>query len=100
MLFPGIAESVSRKLQNKIQKTDLHACFSLHNGKHRYSTQPRYAKAVVQVKLTAGEVIVINESFQQIIKHPRIYGNGIQESFNWLPYLTQRGRAGKRKKRS
>ncbi len=49
------------------------ACFSLHNGKHRYSTQPRYAKAVVQVKLTAGEVIVMNESFQQIIRHPRLY---------------------------
>lgn len=57
------------------------ACFSLHNGNHRYSTQPRYAKAVVHVKLTAGEVIVMNESFQQIIRH-RLYGNEIQESFN------------------
>ncbi len=87
--LPSVAYDPGKTMQ---KKTDAHACFTLHGGKHRYSTQPRYAKSWVNVKLTAHDVLVMNESFQEITRHPRLYGRERKEAFDWLPYLTQLSR--------
>jgi len=71
--------------------TDAYAKFSLEKGKHTYSTAPRYAKSQLMVQLTAYEVIVLDENYREILRHPRLYGPK-QELMNWLPYLTQLSR--------
>jgi len=75
----------------KAVRTDAYAKFSLEKGKHTYSTAPRYAKSQLMVQLTAYEVIVLDENYREILRHPRLYGPN-QEQMNWLPYLTQLSR--------
>lgn len=70
-------------------RTDSYAKFTLEKGKHTYSTAPRYAKGRVFAKLTAHEVIVLDEDYREIVRHSRIYGDGHQEVIDWLPYLSQ-----------
>ena len=70
-------------------KTDAHAKFTLNKGKHSYSTAPKFAKTELCARLTAYEVIVLDESYREIKRHPRLYGDKQQESMDWLPYLTQ-----------
>lgn len=59
----------------------------LNKGLHEYSAAPRYARKTVTVKVTAGEVIVQNESGREIVRHRRLYGDTKQQSMDWLPYL-------------
>ncbi len=75
----------------KAVRTDAYAKFSLEQGKHTYSTAPRYAFSELLVKLTAFEVTVLDENYREILSHPRLYGPK-QEQMNWLPYLTQLSR--------
>jgi transposase len=75
----------------KAVRTDAYAKFSLEQGKHTYSTAPRYALSELLVKLTAFEVVVLDENYREIMRHPRLYGPK-QEQMNWLPYLTQLSR--------
>lgn len=70
-------------------KTNAYAKFSLNAGCHTYSTSPRYANSRLLVKLTAHEVIALDEDWRQIANHRRLYGPNCQESMNWLPYLAQ-----------
>jgi hypothetical protein len=70
-------------------KTDGYAKFTLDTGRHTYSTAPRYAKSRIHARLTAYEVIVLDENYREIAKHPRLYGESYQESMDWLPYLGQ-----------
>lgn len=73
-------------------KTNTYAKFSLNGGKHFYSTAPKYANSRVLVKVTAHEVIPLDESQREIVRHRRLYGDYKQESMDWLPYLTQLSR--------
>lgn len=73
-------------------KTNAHAKFTLNNGRHSYSTAPKYAKTGLYARLTAYEVIVLDESYREVKRHPRLYGEKRQESMDWLPYLTQLAR--------
>jgi len=73
-------------------KTNTYAKFSLNGGRHIYSTAPKFANSRVLVKITAHEVIVLDENHREIVRHRRLYGNNKQESMNWLPYLTQLSR--------
>lgn len=73
--------------------TNNYAQFSLNGGKHIYSTAPKYAKSKVLVKVTAHEVIPLDENRRDITRHRRLYGSNKQESMNWLPYLTQLARS-------
>lgn len=73
-------------------KTNAYAKFSLNGGKHTYSTAPKYAKSRVLVKITVHEVIPLNESHREIVRHLRLYGDYKQESMDWLPYLAQLSR--------
>jgi len=71
--------------------TDSYAKFTLEEGKHTYSTAP-YARSSLLVRLTAYEVIVLDESYREVVRHPRLYGEARQESMDWLPYLDQLAR--------
>ena len=59
---------------------------------HEYSTAPKYANQYVLVKLTAFHIIVLDESYREIVRHERLYGDHKQQSMQWLPYLTQLAR--------
>lgn len=73
-------------------RTNAYAKFSLNNGTHTYSTAPRYASSSVLVKITAHEVIPLDDSHREIVRHRRLYGSAKQESMDWIPYLTQLSR--------
>ena len=59
---------------------------------HTYSTAPKCAGATVLLRITANEVIPLDESHRAITVHRRLYGSGKQEAMDWLPYLTQLSR--------
>lgn len=63
--------------------------FTLNAGLHSYSASPKFANEMVSVKITAYEVIPLDEQFKEIVRHQRLYGNTKQERMDWLPYLTQ-----------
>jgi len=46
----------------------------------------------VYTRLSAHDVIVLDENYREIIRHPRLYGDTKLESMDWLPYLTQLSR--------
>ncbi len=69
-------------------RTNSYAKFTLGKGKHTYSTRPRYANSSLWARLTAHEVVVLDENYREVIRHPRLYG-APKESMDWLPYLTQ-----------
>ncbi|MBF9019020.1 IS21 family transposase [Oceanispirochaeta sp. M2] len=73
-------------------KTNKYGRFYLGNGLHEYSISPRYSGESVRVKITANEVIPLDDSLRDIVKHERLYGNHKQQSMKWLPYLKQLSR--------
>lgn len=73
-------------------RTDAYGKFSLNEGKHLYSTAPKYSKSMIRVRVTAHEVIVLDESLREIVTHKRLYGPQRQERMDWLPYLSQLAR--------
>ena len=87
--LPKIAFDTSKYMT---VKTDGYGKFFLNNGLHEYSVAPKYANKYVLVKLTTNNVIVLDESYRQIVRHDRLYGNYKQQSMQWLPYLNQLAR--------
>jgi transposase len=75
----------------KYQKvnTNGYGKFTLNEGRHIYSTSPKYSNSSVNVKITAYSITPLNDNHDGIIDHPRLYGNEKQESMKWAPYLTQ-----------
>jgi len=73
-------------------KTNDYGRFYLGNGLHEYSVSPKYSKTRVLLKITANEVIPMDESYREIVRHERFYGRYKQQSMKWLPYLTQLSR--------
>jgi hypothetical protein len=73
-------------------RTNGYGRFYLHNGLCQYSVSPRYKDSHVLVKITAFEVIPLDENHRQIVVHERSYGEFKQQSMKWLPYLTQLSR--------
>ncbi|MGI6709589.1 conserved hypothetical protein [anaerobic digester metagenome] len=73
-------------------RTNSYAKFTLNGGKHIYSTAPQFANSELLVKLTAYEAVVLDENYREITAHPRLYGEEMAESMDWLPYLTQLSR--------
>lgn len=66
------------------RKTDNYAKVTFDNN--LYSSSPRYAKENVYVKASSDKVWILNDSYEVIMEHPRLYGNGL-ESMKWLPYI-------------
>jgi transposase len=73
-------------------KTNGYAKFVLNNGMHEYSVAPKYANEHVLVRLTAFNVIVLDECYREIVRHDRLYGDSKQQSMQWVPYLEQLSR--------
>ena len=73
-------------------RTNSMAKFTLHKGKHTYSTAPMYANTSLFAKLTAYEVIVLDKNYREITRHARLYGDKHLEAMDWIPYLTQLSR--------
>lgn len=67
--------------------TDKWGKFTLNAGKHIYSAAPELAQQEVWLKITAGFVTVMDSRQQEITTHRRLYGDEVQESMQWLPYL-------------
>ena len=88
--LPAVAFEVCRY---ESVRTDGYGKFSLERGRHSYSSAPRYANRHVTVKLTAHEVVVLDESLREIIRHRRLFGERRQERMDWIPYLTQLARS-------
>jgi len=61
--------------------------FYLNKGLHEYSVSPAYPTELVNLKLTSETVTVMDSDMNEIITHPRLYGDTKQESMEWLPYL-------------
>jgi len=73
-------------------KTNGYGKFLLNKGLHEYSVAPKYANMYVLVKLTAFHVVVLDDSYREIVRHDRLYGDHKQQSMKWLPYLNQLAR--------
>ena len=74
------------------RRCDAYGMVSLEGGRHRYSTSPRYAGGQVQMKITATQVIILDDSLRPVVSHKRLYGTEKQQQMDWLPYLTQLSR--------
>ena len=66
------------------RRTDHYAKVSFDNN--LYSSSPRYAQENVYVKASSDNVWILNQSYEVIIEHKRLYGKGL-ESMKWLPYI-------------
>jgi len=73
-------------------RTNGYGRFYLNNVLCQYSVSPRYKDSRVFVKITAFEVIPMDESQRHIVVHERFYGDFKQQSMKWLPYFTQLSR--------
>lgn len=52
-----------------------------------YSSSPKVAGKEVWIKANAHYVEILDEDYQSIVQHRRLYGKN-QETMNWYPYLT------------
>lgn len=84
--IPEIEFDLSRKTSIT---TNNWGKFYLHKGMHEYSSSPKHANTVVNLKFTSSLVIVMDENYREIVRHCRLYGDTKQQSMNWLPYLKQ-----------
>ncbi len=73
-------------------QTNGYGKFTLNKGLYTYSSSPKFANEMIAVKVTAYEVIPLDEQFKEIVIHHRLYGDTEQERMDWLPYLTQLSR--------
>ena len=68
-------------------KTDAYGRFTLENGKHEYSSAPKFALGPVNVRLDSTFVTVLDDDYREIVTHKRLYGDERQSSMEWIPYL-------------
>ena len=66
------------------RRTDHYAKVSFDNN--LYSSSPKYAQENVYIKASSDNVWILNQSYEVIIEHKRLYGKGL-ESMKWLPYI-------------
>jgi len=67
-------------------RTDKYGKFTVDNGRHRYSASPAFCEDTVRLRITSSEVIVMDSSLHEIVRHRRLYGDDF-ESMDWIPYL-------------
>lgn len=90
MQLPAVSLDVSKYIT---VKTNDYGRFYLNGGLHEYSVSPKYANSRVFVRITANEVIPLDDSHREIVRHERFFGQTKQQSMKWLPYLTQLSRS-------
>jgi transposase len=70
----------------KLQKGKTDKYGKVKYDKKLYSTAPSFAQREVWIKASANEIAVLDEKYNIIQKHKRIYGDK-RESINWVPYI-------------
>jgi transposase len=65
-------------------KADNYA--KVRHENQRYSSAPSYAGKQLWMKIGAHEIDLLNQDYQKIIRHDRLYGEP-KESMQWVPYL-------------
>ena len=85
MPLPSIRFDTSRIITGL--STDGYGCFTLDKGKHEYSSAPKYALGTVNARLTSSTVTVLDNNYDEIVTHRRLYGDDHQASMEWVPYL-------------
>ena len=83
--LPSVPFDTSRVITGL--STDGYGRFTLNDGKHEYSSSPKYALDTVNVRLTSRTVTVLDSEYNEIVTHRRLYGNEFQSSMKWVPYL-------------
>lgn len=68
-------------------KTDGYGRFTLDNGKHEYSSAPKFALGTVNARLSSRYVTVLDNDYREIVIHHRLYGDEHRSSMEWVPYL-------------
>ena len=58
----------------------------VHIDSKLYSTSPRFAQKKVFVEVLYDEIRILNENYECVVKHLRLYGNQAK-SMVWQPYL-------------
>ena len=53
---------------------------------NKYSASPAVALRPVYLEIKSDEIIVMDEKYNVIVTHPRLYSKG-NESMNWQPYI-------------
>lgn len=71
----------------EVARADKYGIIRINDGKHEYSTSPKYAGGTVIAKLTSTTVTILDESGRPVVPHKRLYGDKKQRSMNWIPYL-------------
>jgi len=76
----------------KSVRVDSYGKFTLENGKHSYSSMPRFAGEQITICKTASKVQILDNDMTIVVTHQRLYGKEQQESMDWIPYLQQLSR--------
>ena len=70
----------------KLQKATADKYGKVKYDKKLYSTAPAFAQREVWVKATANEIEILDDKYNLIQSHKRLYGEQ-RESMKWAPYL-------------
>ncbi|HBL49630.1 MAG TPA: IS21 family transposase [Firmicutes bacterium] len=71
----------------KWQKAKANKVGKVKFDTNTYSSSPAAAGKEVWIKADAHMIEILNEDYQSIVKHRRLYGKNL-EAMNWYPYLT------------
>jgi len=66
-------------------KTDKYGLLKFNNN--TYSSSPNYVLSELWMKISYNKVTVLNDDFEEIISHKRLYGKDLK-SMKWVPYLS------------
>lgn len=71
-------------------KTDNYSFVSFDNNK--YSTAPQYYRCEMWLEISADNVRVLNNKYEEVVVHARCYGQQTEPIVDWLKYLGAIGR--------
>ena len=66
-------------------KTDNYSFARFENN--RYSTAPQYNRCEIWLEISADEVRVLNDKYEEVVVHKRFYGQKTEPVIDWLKYL-------------
>lgn len=71
-------------------KTDNYSFVPFENNK--YSTAPEYHRCEVWLEISAEEIRILNDKYEEVVVHKRRYGQETEPIVDWLKYLNAIGR--------
>lgn len=73
--------------RHEVLRVDKYGLVSLDEGRHEYSTSPKFAGGTARLRITSTEVLALDEKGCVIAQHKRMYGDAKSRSMFWVPYL-------------